>query len=152
MAIAGAKPKYRLGRIIGAYLLTRMGKRELHPAVIVTPDHEIIQPENHDPRKGGQNRVLVIGVSTKYKRYSDPSIPLPFHPAGHPVTKLKEDCAAIIGWYDIISIPDDVHFCGGGVPPALMIQLNDQVRKDILKRAGKEAGSLLEIIELLLGR
>jgi hypothetical protein len=71
------------------------GKKEKHPAVIITADSDIIQPEQFDPRHdiGKVNAVAVIGVSTKYLRYP-PYVALPYSPnkGGHTVTKLTQDC------------------------------------------------------------
>src|ERR1700733_3591516 len=101
--MAESRPQYRHGRIIGAYLRpSQTGPRQLHPAAILSPDSEIIQPEKFDARQGGENFVVVIGISTKYQFHPDPYIKLPFHPSGHPITKLTKDCAAVIGWYDVL--------------------------------------------------
>ncbi|MDB5292890.1 MAG: hypothetical protein JWL69_4131 [Phycisphaerales bacterium] len=143
------RPKYRLGRIIGAYLRTRKGTKELHPAVIVTPDQEIIQPADFDPRRGGENVVVVVGVSTKYALYNDPYVKLPFATPLHPVTGLNKDCAAIIGWYDLIHIEDDCTFKAGDVPRALMTQINERIRSDLLNRLGKEYKTMAEIVPIL---
>ena len=116
-----SQPDYRHGRIVGAYLRTKKGGRELHPAVILSSDAEIVQPARFDPRSGDENFVIVAGVSTKYARHSEPFVKLPHATTGHAVTKLTKDCAAIIGWYEVISIPDDVRFFAGDVPAALMV-------------------------------
>ena len=147
--MAMGRPDFRMGRIIGAWLRTKKGPRELHPAVIITPDAEIVQPSDFDPRTGGDNVVVVVGVSTKYKLYSEPFIELPFQSGGHPVTKLTRDCAMIVGWYDAICIPDDVHFWAGDVPANQMTRMNDAVRADLVKRLGKEFNTLAEILPLL---
>ena len=75
---ATGRPDFRMGRIIGARLRTKKGPRELHPAVIITPDAEIVQPSDFDPRAGGDNVVVVVGVSTKYKCIPSPSLNSPF--------------------------------------------------------------------------
>jgi hypothetical protein len=147
--MAQVKPAYRLGRIIGAYLRSKKGRRQLHPAIILSPDAEIVQPELFDPRRGGDNVVAVLGISTKYRVHPEPYLRLPFHPTGHPVTGLNQDCAAIVGWYDVISIPDDVRFWAGDVPAELMVRLNDAVRRDIIARLGHESKSVAEMISLL---
>jgi hypothetical protein len=142
--------EYRHGRIIGAYLRTKKGGRELHPAIILTPNEEIVQPEQFDPRKGGDNVVVVIGVSTKYRLYPQEHVRLPFRPTGHARTRLSQDCAAIIGWYDIVDIPDGCRYLAGDVPAALMAQINDCVRADISRRIGREFTTLADILPLLL--
>ncbi len=74
---------------------------------------------------------------------------MPFHARGHARTKLCEDCAAIIGWYETIVIPDDVRFWGGDVPADVMIDLNGAIRTDIAKRLGREFTDLIEAMSLL---
>jgi hypothetical protein len=80
--------KYRRGRIVWARLRTRQGKKELHPAAIISADTEILQPGDFDPRSdfGKVNAVAVIGISTEYKKYP-PFVALPYFrsPSGHPV-------------------------------------------------------------------
>ena len=96
--MAVAKPDYRLGRIICCYLLGRNGRREQHPAVIVSPDEEIIQPERFDPRAARgvikDNLIAVLGISTKYRNFQDPYIQLP----SGAQTQLTSDCAVILNW------------------------------------------------------
>lgn len=72
---------FRQERIIGAYLRTKKGCRELNPASILTPDSEIVQPEHFDPRAGNDNCVVVVAISTRYSLYPDPYVKLPFHPS-----------------------------------------------------------------------
>ncbi len=128
------------------------GKRERHPAVILDRDHDITQPQYFDPRKvAGENFVHVIGVSTKHKTYNMPYIQLPFAASGHAVTKLREDCGAIVGWYHQIGIPDDVLGFGGDVPPATMIAIYDAIRRDLARKIGRELGTLKEVFEELFG-
>lgn len=147
--MAEKQREYRHGRIIGAYLRTRKGPKELHPAVIISPDEEITQPEDFDPRSGGENFVIVVGVSTKYTLYNDPYLKLPYASPFHPQTRLNKDAAAIIGWYDIVHIDDECQFKAGDVPPPLMIRLNQMIREDITKRIGREFRELAEIVPLL---
>ena len=75
-------PTLRYGGIVGAYLQAKKKGKQLHPAVIVTPDADIIQPESFDPRRGNDNIVVAIGVTTKYRLYNEPYVPLPNRPAG----------------------------------------------------------------------
>ena len=110
--MVATKPDFRHGRIVIAHLLGRNGKREEHPAVIVSPDAEIIQPEQFDPRLGGgnlpANLVAAMGVSTKFRQFQDPYIKLPVDAQ----TQLTKDCAAILNWYDVLDIPDDCEYFG----------------------------------------
>ena len=155
-------PTYRQGRILWARLRAQSGKKEPHPAVIITADCDIIQPQHFDPRRNLDqvNAVAVVGVSTKYVRYKMPHVRLPFSvgAGGHVITKLKEDCAACIGWYDWVVLEDDVIGRGGDVPPAEMDQIMGLIAKDFaskltakLKSVGREMTDLHELLAALIG-
>jgi hypothetical protein len=146
-------PSYRRGRIVFAYLRSsKTGKRERHPAIILDRDKQIVQPENFDPRKApGDNFVYVIGVSTKHKIYKSLYVQLPFAISGHTLTKLREDCGAIVGWYHRIAIPDDVIGFGGEVPAPIMLQIETAIRKDLAKNIGSEMKALKEVFDELFG-
>lgn len=150
-------PEYRHGRIIWAYVRpsTKDRRRQQHPAVIISPETEIIQPERFDPRKDptSENMVTVVGVSTKFRNYPEQRhVELPYRQGGHPETGLKAECAAIIGWYDVIAIPDDVSDMAGQVPSRIMRQIDEMVRQDIAKRLGKDFSLLGQaVLKLLLG-
>src|SRR5437867_475955 len=136
------KPEYRLGRIITTYqLLGRNKKRQEHPAVIISPDDEIIQPEYFDPRLGREelqdNLVVVLGISSQYQKFSDPYIQLPTGSQ----TQLIKDCAVILNWYGIVQLEDDVEYLLGDVPPNLMHQVNAAYRADLTKRLGGLLGN-----------
>jgi hypothetical protein len=147
--MAGSRSDFRLGRIVIAYLLGRNGKREQHPAVIISPDTEIIKPEDFDPRSGAgkvrDNLVAVLGVSTKYRNFSDPHIRLPSDSR----TGLTADCAVILNWIAVLAIPDDCDFLLGDVPPALMLQINAEYRKMLRDKLAKQRGTLAEYLSLL---
>src|SRR5215217_448511 len=132
-----ALPTYRQGRILWAWLRAQSGKKEKHPAVIITADRDITQPEDFDPRKdiNTVNAVAVVGVSTKYRNYP-PYVALPYspNPGGHPITKLTEDCGACIGWYDWVVLEDDVLGLGGDVPPADMDRIVNAIAKDLIEK------------------
>jgi hypothetical protein len=151
------RPSYRRGRIIWAYLRSNLtGKREMHPAIILDRDQDIIQPANFDPRQPPyENVVHVIGISTKHKRYRLNYISLPFTNEGHSDTKLKVDCGAIIGWYDRLSIPDDVTGSNGGfggdVPATVMTKIDEAVRQDLVARLGKQFETVQKMFQELLG-
>src|SRR5437588_13091463 len=95
-------PRYRQGRIIWARLRSQRGEKQLHPVAIITATQDIIQPEKFDPRRDPAqvNAVAVIGISTEFSKYP-PFVRLPYLQSkeGHPITKLKEECGACIGWY-----------------------------------------------------
>jgi hypothetical protein len=144
---------YRHGRILYAFLRgSTTGKMQRHPAIILDANEDIIQPERFDPRKTRtQNTIHVIGVSTKHKTYDAEYVQLPFSSSGHAVTKLREDCGAIIGWYHRVTIPDDVIGFGGDVPAATMIRIDMAVRKDLARKISLELGTLKQIFEELFG-
>jgi hypothetical protein len=110
--MAKSKPDYRLGRIVWAYLRpSKPGPKALHPAIIISPNSEIVQPEAFDPRAdlAKENVIAVVGVSTSYQRFPGlVHFVLPSHSTRHPVTKLTKDCAGMIGWYDVVAIPDEL--------------------------------------------
>jgi hypothetical protein len=150
------RPRYRQGRIVWALLRSHKGKKERHPAIIISADSDIIQPAQFDPRANIDkvNAVAVIGVSTKYLKYP-PSVAIPYSPnkGGHAVTKLTEDCGACIGWYDWVVLEDDIEARGGDVPPPQMDQIMDLVARDLRvklsSRAAKMSTALAGINELL---
>ncbi|HEY4328308.1 MAG TPA: hypothetical protein VGN88_01130 [Phycisphaerae bacterium] len=147
--MANSKRDYRYGRIIGCYLLGRNGKRSLHPAVIVSPDNEIIQPEAFDPRNDRDNLVAVIGISTQYKKFDDPFLSLPYMASGHPMTGLTRDCAVILNWYAVIAIPDDSDFLAGDVPGGQLRKINDAIRRDLTAELGRHVGTFAQLLALL---
>jgi len=128
----------------------------MHPAIILDKDQDIIQPEHFDPRQPPfENIIYVIGVSTKHKQYAFEHVSLPFAASGHTLTKLRTDCGAIIGWYDRLSIPDDITGSNGGfggdVPVAVMDKIEDAVRRDLASRLGKQFETLQKMFQELLG-
>lgn len=154
-------PQYRQGRLIWAWLRSGSQKKERHPAVIISADSEIIQPERFDPRKDIDkvNAVAVVGVSTQFKRYP-PYVPLPYLSAsgGHPTTKLTEECGACIGWYDWVILEDDVIARGGDVPAPELERILEGVAQDLGRRLAvkadqlsKELTGLSELLARLIG-
>ena|SRR2546426_347212 len=147
------RPDYRHGRIIGAYLQSSFGgKKQRHPAVILSPDSAIVQPADFDPRKGGENALVVAGISSQYAKYAYRFVRLPFdanRPGGHPETKLHSDVAVIIGWYHVIAIDDDRCYWGGDVPRQIMGLINAAVREDIERRLADDVTFLTELRSML---
>jgi len=147
------RPEYRHGRIIGAYLTSSSGgKKQRHPAVILTPDSAIVQPEKFDPRGGEENVVVVAGISSQYRKHNYPYVPLPYdssNSSGHAQTKLHSDVAVIIGWYHIVNIDDDRCYWGGDVPAHIMGRINQAVREDIDHRLAQDVTFLAQLRKLL---
>lgn len=145
------QPSYRHGRLIWAHLRSsQTGKRQAHPAIILDRTSDIIQPEHFDPRRG-DNMVCVVGVSTKYSAHDLPFIRLPFSPRGHATTKLRQDCAAIIGWYHRIFIPDNVIGFGGDVPARQMVQIDRAVYEDLVRNLAHGFDDLRAVLQHVLG-
>ena len=142
------KPEYRHRHIIWAYLRTAKGKRAEHPAVILSPDKSIVQPEDFDPRSGTDNVVVVAGISTKYRTHSNPYVQLPFAAtqSGHRVTGLRKDSAAIVGWYQTLFIPDDVTAFSGDVPVKEMQALSTKILTDYIATVGDQYVTSLEML------
>lgn len=151
--MARIQPEYRFGRIVWAWLRpSKPGPKQQHPAIIISPDSEIIQPESIDPRRDltRDNAVAVLGVSTRYRDYAGLAhFVLPSHPNRHAVTKLTRDCAAVIGWYDLVVIPDEVDDIAGDVPSKLLTEIEAAVRADLVKKLGAGLTGLGEAISRL---
>ncbi len=147
------RPDYRHGRIIGAYLQPSFGgKKQRHPAVILSPDSAIIQPADFDPRRGEDNLIVVAGISSQYAKYNYRYIRLPYDSnssGGHPETRLHSDVAVIIGWYHVITIDDDRCYWGGDVPREIMGSINAAAREDIEKRLSKDVTFLTQLRSML---
>jgi hypothetical protein len=91
------------------------------------------------------NLVAAIGVSTKYRQFEDPYVPLPT--GGQ--TLLTKDCAAILNWYAVLDIPDDCEYLLGDVPPVLMRQVNEAYRRHLTTRLGALKGTAAYLLTLL---
>jgi hypothetical protein len=146
-----SRPEYRQGRIVWVYLRTAKGKREEHPAVILSDDSQIVQPKDFDPRAGNDNIIVVAGISTKYRNHANPFVRIPFleSAAGHPISELRRDCAAIVGWYQAIFIPDDVTAMGGDVPTNQMRELNSKALTAYIATVGNQYTTSLEMLSEL---
>ncbi len=116
--------------------------------MILTATADIIQPEKFDPRSGADNAIVVAGISTKYAKHPQSFVKLPFRPSesGHPVTGLRKDCAAIVGWYQAIFIADDVTAFSGDVPIKELRELLDQVFADYVAKVGDQYITVLEML------
>jgi hypothetical protein len=106
-------PSLRRGRIVLAAVEDRNGFRKERPCVILTPTHDI--------REGGA--LVVLAITTTFPSPAPPDcVELPWHPQGHPVTRLRRRSAAVIGWYDEISASDVLGYAGD-VPARIMLDI-----------------------------
>src|ERR1700758_189422 len=101
------------GRIVWSELADANGIRKLRPAVVVTPTDRITA--------GGALEVVAIT-----SRLSDPlpadHVLLPWHPQGHPRTRLNRRCAAVCTWLARISATD-IQSVAGIVPSATLLDI-----------------------------
>jgi predicted alpha/beta hydrolase len=65
------------------------------------------------------------------------------------VTKLRESCGAIVGWYHRIVIPDDVIGFGGDVPNATMSEIDRLVRADLANKMSGEFATFRQVFDEL---
>jgi mRNA-degrading endonuclease toxin of MazEF toxin-antitoxin module len=116
--VARAAPPIHYGRLIYTWIKDRNGHGKLRPAVIITPDDEI----------AGSTPLVVMAVTTTF---ADPPpaacVALPWHPKGHPVTRLRQRSAAVVDWLARIERRDISGF-GGDVPRTTMYQIEAKLR------------------------
>jgi hypothetical protein len=100
----------RHGRIVYAWIKDRTGHGKLRPALVLAEDDQI---SPHD-------ELTVIAITTTF---ADPPplfcVALPWHPRGHPVTRLHQRSAAVVNWLSLIHFSDVVGY-GGDVPSKTM--------------------------------
>lgn len=106
--MATFKPSIRHGRIVFSSIKDRNGHAKLRPAVIVSQNIHLSDP------------LVVMAVTTTF---SEPPpefcVSLPWHPNGHPVTRLHKRISAVVNWLATISAEDIVGY-GGDVPEKIM--------------------------------
>ena len=112
-----ARSSLRSGRIVFAWIEDRNGFGKLRPAVVITSDQELPTVE----------RLVVMAITTTFP---DPPphfcVPLPWHPRGHPVTRLNRRSAAVVNWLATIGV-DDVVGYGGDVPAKIMHVIDEKL-------------------------
>ncbi len=106
--MASPHPSIRSGRIVFTWIEDRNGYAKLRPAVIISQDFH-----SGDP-------LVVMAITTTFP---DPPpefcVALPWHPRGHPITRLHQRSAAVVNWLAKI-FPDDIIGYGGDVPGKIM--------------------------------
>jgi mRNA-degrading endonuclease toxin of MazEF toxin-antitoxin module len=106
------------GRIIWVEAPDPQGRNpKVRPAVILTATQDI-QP-------GGEVHCVAISSQVAQAPAED-QVALPWHPQGHPRTKLRERCAAVCTWLLRVSLPTVERF-GGQVPTKEMLAILHKV-------------------------
>ena len=107
----------QLGSIVWAEIADANGISKLRPAVVVTPTDRI-----------SENSPLHAVAITS--RLSEPlpadHVMLPWHPKGHPRTKLNRRSAAVCSWVVQIQ-PGDVREFAGFVPGPVLLQILERI-------------------------
>jgi len=108
----------RYGRIVFAWIEDRNGFTKLRPAVVVVKDEDITN----------DRELILVAVTTTF---ADPPpefcIPLPWHPRGHPVTRLTKRSAAVCNWLSVTR-PERIVGFGGYVPAKTMQLIQAKLR------------------------
>jgi mRNA-degrading endonuclease toxin of MazEF toxin-antitoxin module len=101
------------------WIVDRNGFGKLRPAVVITDDEEI-EPDS---------KLVVMAITTTF-RDPPPSnhVTLPWHPRGHPVTRLTKRSAAVVDWLSPIH-PSDIAGYGGDVPERIMRVIQSKLGK-----------------------
>jgi mRNA-degrading endonuclease toxin of MazEF toxin-antitoxin module len=95
------------GRIVWVELLDPQGHNpKCRPAVIVTPDAEIVN----------DGEVWVVAISTQLAEAPpEAQVELPWDRRGHPRTGLRERCAAVCTWMEKVRV-SSIQGSAGVVP------------------------------------
>jgi mRNA-degrading endonuclease toxin of MazEF toxin-antitoxin module len=108
--LESSRAAIRYGRIVFAWISDRRGYAKLRPAIVVVPDNQITTDDE----------LIVVAITTTF---TDPPpefcVTLPWHPRGHPVTRLNKRSAAVCDWLAVI-MPDEIVGFGGDVPARTM--------------------------------
>jgi mRNA-degrading endonuclease toxin of MazEF toxin-antitoxin module len=103
----------RLGSIVWVEVADANGLVKLRPAVIVTPSDRISDA-------GSLHAVAVTSRVTE--PLPSDHVLLPWHPKGHPRTRLNRRCAAVCSWVVQIQA-DDIREVAGNVPGAVLVEI-----------------------------
>jgi hypothetical protein len=111
--VADTPDDLRLGRIVWANVRDRRGIQKQRPLIVLTRTAEIYPDEP----------LVALAITTTFTDPPPPDhVPLPWHPQGRVITKLRKRSAAVLSW--VVEIhPQDVRQIGGDVPIRLMIEL-----------------------------
>jgi mRNA-degrading endonuclease toxin of MazEF toxin-antitoxin module len=113
------RPELRRGRIVWAVLRDRHGNAKRRPAVVLTPTADI---RDDAP-------LIVVAVTTTFPDPPpDDCVPLPWHPAGRVLTKLRQRSAAVISWIAEMNADDVLDFAGD-VPVKVMMEILKRIER-----------------------
>jgi hypothetical protein len=99
-----------MGRIVWAEIADANGIRKLRPAVVVTPTD----------RLSPAGPIDIVAITSRLPDpLPDDHVLLPWHPRGHPRTRLNRRCAAVCTWLGRIT-EADVQDVAGIVPTSVL--------------------------------
>jgi hypothetical protein len=122
--LAQRQPELRRGRLVWAVVRDRRGVPKQRPLIILTPTDAI------DPREP----LLSMAVTTTFADPPPPDgVPLPWHPQGRVVTKLRKRSPAVLSWVVELNA-EDIMVIHGDVPVKLM--------QEILRKLDEQCGNI----------
>jgi mRNA-degrading endonuclease toxin of MazEF toxin-antitoxin module len=114
------QPAIRHGRIIFAWIKDRNGHGKLRPALVLGENVQV----------SANDELTVMAITTTFANPPPKfCVPLPWHPRGHPVTRLHQRSAAVANWLSMIH-PADIVGYGGDVPSKTM-RLIEQMLQEL---------------------
>ncbi|HEV3024802.1 MAG TPA: type II toxin-antitoxin system PemK/MazF family toxin [Pirellulales bacterium] len=109
------------GRIVWVEIADSNGIRKQRPAVIVSPTDQLKPARPFD----------VVAVTTRLAEpLPEDHVLLPWHPKGHPRTRLNRRCAAVCTWLAQI-VDSDIRDVAGIVPSPIMVTILAKVASAI---------------------
>jgi hypothetical protein len=114
------RPALRRGRIVWASVSDPRGNVKQRPLIILTPTDQI-----HDAEP-----LQAMAISTTFPNPPPRDhIPLPWHPQGRVLTKLRRRSAAVLSWIVELDAAD-IDELQGDVPLKLMLEILARLEKD----------------------
>ena len=98
--------------------VARHGNEKLRPVVIVTPNESISENET----------IVGVAITGTPNPPTGFDVPLPWHAQGQSRTGLDKPNAAVCCWFVIFKATEIVDTLGH-VPPALMLGIDDAIRR-----------------------
>jgi hypothetical protein len=107
------RPELRRGRIVWAVIRDRNGVPKERPLIILTATDDITPDAP----------IEVMAITTTFTDPPPPNHePLPWHPQGRVVTRLRKRSAAVLTWVGAVQ-PNEIIQFHGDVPPGLMTSI-----------------------------